>query len=398
MQRLRAILQKYAHMLWWGSLGILCTMSLVALVMVFVAGRSETDDAFAEGRRLVIAMDTGEVQGKRISLDKPVNLPPTPPAETKTETPPAETPVPETPAEVPPPETTSPTETPPPAAEVEKPASELQPQVTVTPTAELNTALTEEINGQRLPTIGKDGTKPWRYYSKAYDRTRNQPMVAIVVTGLGIGKTVTQEALHLPENISLSFSPYTRDVTTWAPAARATGHELLIELPLQPSNYPATDPGPNAMLLEKGTVDVEKQLQWTLSRFPAFIGALTPLNESFTANDEAIKMLLQTFANRGLLFVMSKEPYRKETRDIVDATVGTASLIANVLIDEEPSADSIQQRLTQLEEQAKKTGYAIGVAQAYPLTMEQLKLWASKLEEKGVVLVPLSAIAKLRFS
>ncbi len=395
------MLQKYAHILWWGSLGLLSAVSLLALVMFFVSARSETDDAFAEGRRLIVSLDTGEVKGKRISLDKPVVAPVETPKPAEAAPPPAET-APETPAETPaaPAEEQPVSEVPsaPEAADEAVAKQEDAPPPSTTPTAAANSALTEEVNGLRLPAIGKDGTKPWRYYAKTYERTRNQPMVAIIVTGLGIGKEVTQSALYLPENISLSFSPYTRDIATWAPAIRATGHELLLDLPLQPTNYPATDPGPNGLFLEKGPSDAEKQLQWAFSRFPAFIGALTPINESFTANDEAIKTLLQTFANRGLLLVMGKEPFRKETRDIVDATTGTAVLVAHVLIDEEPSADTIQQRLTQLEEQAKKNGYAVGIAQPYPITIQQLKEWSAKLEEKGVVLVPVSAIAKLRFS
>jgi polysaccharide deacetylase 2 family uncharacterized protein YibQ len=395
MPRPRAILQKYAPTLWWGSLGVLSAVSVVALVAFFISSRNETGDAFAHGRRLVIALDTGEVKGKRLTLDKPSAAPaeepkPVAPPETAPASPP-ETP-PETTPKVPPTEPAAPI-----TEEQPKPVSAVPPP-SATPTAEPNSALTEEVNGLRLPTIGKDGAKPWRYYSKAYERTRNQPMVAIIVSGLGIGKEVTQDALYLPENISVSFSPYTRDITTWAPAIRATGHELMVDLPLQPTNYPATDPGPNGLFLDKGPAEAEKQLQWSLSRFPAFIGALVPQNESFTANDEGIKALLQSFANRGLLFVIGKEPYRKETRDIVDATLGTATLIANVQIDEELSAAGIEQRLTQLEEQAKKNGYAVGIAQAYPLTLQQLREWSATLEEKGVVLVPVSAIAKLRFS
>lgn len=385
------MLQKYAHALWWGSLGVLASVCVLALIGVWVSGRGETDDAFGSGRRLLIALDTGEMTGKNLTLDKPIPAPPPAP-----ETPPLQT----SPAETPPSEPSAPPPENGEASPAESAAPALPPDAVLppaTPTAEPNTALMEEGTSGKLPVIGKDGDKPWRYYSKPFERTRNQPMVAIVVSGLGTGRTVTQDALQLPENFSISFSPYARDIAGWAPAIRATGHELLVDLPLQPTNYPASDPGPQGLLLEKGPEVAEHRLQWAMSRFPAFIGMLTPQNESFTANDEGMKALLQSFANRGLLLVMGKEPYRKETRDIIDAT-HTATLIADLLIDEELSPVVIQQRLTQLEEQAKRNGYAIGVAQAYPLTLEQLRAWAATLEEKGVVLVPISAIAKLRFS
>jgi polysaccharide deacetylase 2 family uncharacterized protein YibQ len=412
MQRLRAILQKYAHLLWWGSLSLLSVVAVTALVGFWVSSRNETDAAFDAGRRLVIAIDTGEVKGKRLSLDKP-NSPapapaptepvpapesaPTPPAETPAETPPAVA-VPESappPAEAAP--QTPPTETPPVEPEA-KPEPQAARPASTTPVAAINPALSEETPDGRLPIIGRDGSKPWRYYAKPYERRRNQPMVAIIVSGLGTSKAVTQDALQLPENISLSFSPYTRDIATIAPAIRATGHELLIDLPLQPTNYPATDPGPNGLLLDKGSEEVTKHLNWAMTRFPAFIGFLTPQNESFTSNDDSMKSLLQSFANRGLMLVMGKEPPRKETRDIIDANTQAAALVADVLIDEDLAPVVIQQRLAQLEERAKKNGYAVGIAQAYPLTIEQLREWSAHLEENGVMLVPVSAIAKLRFS
>lgn len=391
MPRWKENVPKYAYLLWRSGLA-LCLVACIGLVLsVWLSGGSETEDAVESGRRLVIALDTGEVKGKVINLDG-TSPSPVPPAE-KAPEPPAEKP-PE-PAAAPPvpgaPSETAPAETPPP---VLPPEVKLPP---ATPTAEPNPALMEQTEAGMLPVIGKDGTKPWRYYSKPYERKRNQPMVAIIVTGLGEGRAVTQQALTLPEYVAFSFSPYARDIPSWSTAVRATGHELLIDLPLEPTNYPATDPGPYGLLLDKGSAEAEKRLQWVMARYPAYIGMMTPQNESFTANDEAFKLLLQSMANRGLLMVVGGEPHKKETRDIIDGS-HTAILVADVLIDEELSPLAIQTRFGQLVDRAKNQGYAIGVLRAYPLSISELQAWMAALEEKGVMLVPVSAIAKLRFS
>src|SRR5690606_20528105 len=145
----------------------------------------------------------------------------------------------------------------------------------------VNEALTEKSKDGLLPRIGDDGTKPWKYYAKAAQFKGDYPVIAIVVTGVGTSKTLTEQAIKLPQNITLSFSPYARNVESWATSARVTGHEVMLDLPLQPADYPASDPGPYGLLVEEKPEANDKKLQWLLSRFGAFTGVLTPLNEGF---------------------------------------------------------------------------------------------------------------------
>lgn len=395
MPRLNEQLKKYGRTLWLTGFLLLTLICMGLLVQLWLGAREESREAFESGRRLLIAIDSGEVRGKILTLDAP-------PAPASVEAPPAETPSADMPpaAETPPvletPETAPPAEGAVPAEE-SAPQSSATPPPAATPMPDVNPSLIERTENGDLPVIGSDGGKPWRYYSKPFERKRNQPMVAVVVSGLGLNREVTEDALNLHEYVTVSFSPYARDISSWRAATRATGHEMLIDLPLQPANYPLSDPGPYGLILEKGDVEAVRRMQWMMTRFPTSIGFLTPQNEAFTSNDEAMKMLLQSLANRGLMLVMGREPPRKETKDLLDAS-HTAHAVAGIWLDEEPSGVAIQARLTQLEEQAKKNGYAIGFAQSYPLTLSQLAAWSGSLAGKGIVLVPVSAIVKLRFS
>lgn len=397
------------------TLVVLCGVAAHFMVALWVLGDGETKDAFDSGRRLLIAIDTGEVSGKLVGgeekaaepailadpakpEDQPadtgeIKIDPNAPQENSAETPPSEIP-------------TSGDESgqtitvttviaePPPAPDLSK-----LPPVTpsANPLPDMLSDISETTSMGMLPVIGKNGTMPWRYYAKPFERKGNQPIIAIVVTGLGHNKTVTDAALKLPENVTLSFSPYAKDVGSWSKAAHVTGHETLFDLPLEPSNYPATDPGPYGLLIGKGADENERRLQWVMSRASSYVGLLTPQNELYSGNIELFKVLLQSVANRGLLMVMGKEPPKTETKTVIE-TSNTAIVIADALIDEELSAITIQARFAILEQIAKKQGYAIGVAQAFPITLEQLHQWSATLAEKGIMLAPVSAVAKLRFS
>jgi polysaccharide deacetylase 2 family uncharacterized protein YibQ len=442
MQRLKAS----KVLLWRLAAVILSLVCIGLLATLWASGEKDTQDAFNTGRRLLIKVTDGTVEGKLLSALPPEPKPeelkpvepkpeessvvepsvtpetPPPPAEPAPITPETEIPPPTTPPEPTAPEAAAPSEpvmpepAAAPAAETAKPAElEINQQVeepdmtqaaaeeapTIIPSdhplPDTNPKLVEKAEAGELPIIGADGTKPWNYYAKPFTRKGSQPMIAIIITGIGQNKKVAEKAMALPENFTLSLSPYAKNVGSWASSARLTAHEKLIDLPMEPSNYPASDPGPHGLVINKGLKENELRLQWALARFTGHLGVVTPQNEVFTANNEAFRVVLQSLSNRGLLVVMGREPAKTDTKDMIESS-NTAYVIADMLIDEEFTAPSIQTRLVALEQLAKKRGYAVGIAQATPLTIEQLRTWSERLAEKGIVLVPVSAVAKLRFS
>jgi polysaccharide deacetylase 2 family uncharacterized protein YibQ len=423
----------------WGA--ALLVIAMASLLVV--AGLSDTRDAAQTGRRLVISLETGAISGKKNTLEpapkeeapataKPDEPPPAGPSPdplpapaSEPPPPPADAPAPEASAPAPAAESVpEPVPAEPPAASPEpaaapapeasiKPGEEMplslpleeqqQPEeaLTIVPAAkplpDVNTKLVEKTDQGPVPIIGGDGSKAWQYYSKPFSRSGNEPMVTIIITGLGQSKPVTERALLLPDTFTLSFSPYAKGVADWANTARLTAHEKMLDLPLQAPDFPASDPGPYGLLLDKGAQENENRLRWVLSRATGYIGVLTPYNENYTANAEAFKMLMQSLANRGLALGMAAEPPRSEIKELLAAS-STPNITADMLVDEELLDTAIDTRLSALEQLARKRGYAVGLAQATPLTMERLKQWSAGLESRGVRLVPASTIIRLRFS
>ncbi len=279
----------------------------------------------------------------------------------------------------------------------EKAAEKKEEPVSVVPSASpvasVKASLSEKSDVGLLPAIGSDGTMPWQHYSKGVVYKGSAPVVAIIVTGLGVGKQVTESAIKLPENVTLSFSAYAQNVESWATAARVTGHEIMMDLPLQPAEYPLSDPGPYGLLVAKEQSENEKKLKWLMSRFGAYIGFLTPQSEAFIGDKDSFGALLNTIDARGLLLVLGREVVKDDTKKQLEA-VKTPVITADVLLDEELNVSAIQARLATLEQMARDKGYAVGIAQAYPVTLQQLGQLQERLTKEGIVLVPLSHIAR----
>lgn len=395
--------------IWRLCLIILSLLLLAGIGKIWLSGEEETADAFASGRRLLISLDSGEITGKIISSTEisETPTPPPPPEEEKKKSedaPATIAPMAVAPVAPEPAPTIAPAPVPP-QEEVLKIIEETPEKTEIlpplaksaTPTAAFALTLSEKGDFGAMPKITADGKKPWRYYAKTAEIKSGKPMIAIIVTGLGASKNTTDLALRLPENIDLSLSPYTKNLPDLARSARDSGHEILLDMPMEASDYPAHDSGQLALLVSQDQTGNEARIKKLMAHDFGYIGFVTPQDEVFLSNGELFKSLLQILAGRGISLVIGKPPAKNDTREMVEKG-NTASVIADTLIDEELTTTAIAARLSLLEQTAKQRGYAVGIAGIYPITIKQLGDWAAKAEANGFILVPVSVIISKHFS
>ena len=401
---------------WQVALGASVLSSMVIAGLIWFSGTPETESALHNGQRLIITLETGAIEGaqapastqtekegkapestpapeatKATAEVNPLEKPPEKPLEKPMEKP-VEKPVEKPPATIPAP---TPEKTSALTPEPENLAPIDAEKITGNSLAPVKDVLTEKSQDGLLPVIS-NGVRPWRYYGRPFVHKGNLPMIAIVVTGLGQTKSVSDIAIRLPVNVTLSFSPYAKELGTWINAARVIGHEVLVDLPVEASNFPASDPGPYGLLAGSAKEINAKKLDWLMSRAQGYIGFLTPQNDVFTINNDAFKSVIGLLDKRGLMLLMGHEPAKTETSELL--TSGKIPYgVADLLVDEDLSNNAIQTRLTTLEKLAKKRGYAIGIAQPLPLTLQQLTEWSDHLEKDGFELVPVSFLVGLKF-
>ena len=102
--------------------------------------------------------------------------------------------------------------------------------------------------GGPLPIIAQDGRLPLDAYKRPF-LSNGRPKVALVLGGLGLNARLTTQAIEtLPGEITLSFVAYAEGLQGWIDMARAHGHEVLIEAPMEPVDFPDNDPGPLTLM------------------------------------------------------------------------------------------------------------------------------------------------------
>ena len=255
--------------------------------------------------------------------------------------------------------------------------------------------LVEESQYGPLPKVAADGrravevyARPSRYASAA--EIGAPPRIAVLVTGLGLPDSPPGDVLKgLPASMSVAYGAYGRGLQDSVTKARADGHEVLLQIPLEPNNYPTEDPGPHTLLTTLPPAENMKRLQWLMSRYTGYVGITNHMGAKFEASQESFQPVLEELKRRGLLYV-DDGSVQQSTAGQIASVVGLDYSIASVQID----AGNVAKQLAQLETTAKERGAAIGVAKATPATIKQLSEWAAKLEGKGIVLVPVSAAVR----
>jgi polysaccharide deacetylase 2 family uncharacterized protein YibQ len=247
--------------------------------------------------------------------------------------------------------------------------------------------LTTSGPGGLLPTIGPGGVKPEDAYARPFT-DNGKPKVALIVGGLGLNSQATRKAIDdLPPDVTLSFVPYAEGLQGWIDLARAAGHEVLLETPMEPIDYPASDPGPYTLMAAASPADTKRKLEWLLTRATGYFGLTNYLGSRFTATAGAMDNFSSLIKARGLAFV-------DDGSAVNHRAPGLARASADRVIDSQLSAEAIQRQLSALEAGAKTRGQALGSSFAYPLTLDVANKWARSVESRGFQLAPASALAR----
>ena len=264
------------------------------------------------------------------------------------------------------------------------------------PKAPVDQRLLETTHHGAIPKIAPDGVRPFTLYAHPRklpaDKT-DAPRIAIIVGGLGISATGTADALaKLPTPVTLGFAPYGADLDRLAERARAENHEVLLQTPMEPFDYPDNDPGPQTLLTSLTPDQNIDRLHWQMSRFQGYVGIVSYMGARFTASEQSLAPVLRETAKRGLIYVDDGA----SPRSVASQFAGSHNLPfakADVVIDAVPTPVEIDRALARLEMAARDHGTAVGLANALPGTVTRIAEWAKKVEARGFVLVPITMVA-----
>ena len=249
------------------------------------------------------------------------------------------------------------------------------------------------INGGGGADIATQAPVPlWRRNAVAAAPGPGKLRIAIIIDDLGLQRAASDRVVALPAPLTLAIMSYAKDAQVLAREARAAGHELLLDVPMEPEGH--ANPGPHALTMAQTQVEFERQLAWALDRFEGYVGINNHMGSRVTAAGEQMSWLFEELDRRGLMFVDSRTT-KNTVAPMLAAHFGLPFAERDVFLDNEFGAGAVVAQLKVLEAEARRNGFAVAIGHPHRRTIAALQAWIPTLAEKGIDLVPVSAIAAL---
>lgn len=252
--------------------------------------------------------------------------------------------------------------------------------------------VTDRADHGLIPKVSVDGIRPLDIYAKQIAaEPASAPRIAIIIGGIGLSEAGSRNALqNLPADVTFALAPYGDRLDRWMREARMAGHEILLQRPLEPFDFPDNDPGPHTLLISLRGPEFLDRLYWLLSRVTNYVGVINAQGARFTSTEPSMQYLLEEITRRGLMYVDDGSSSRTVAPAVASGTQTPFSRV-DVVLDAVPKADEINARLLQLESLARSRGLAVASGTALPVTIKALEEWSRDLEQRGLMLVPISA-------
>lgn len=246
-----------------------------------------------------------------------------------------------------------------------------------------------------VPARSATGRSALSAYAKPASVPRNTKTVSLIVGGLGINTAQTQRAIDLlPPEVTLSFASQAANVQNWINKARAKGHEVILELPMEPYNFDPTNAAARYTLMADVPAGTNvRNLDYLMSRAQGYFAVTNYLGERFFDTETAIAPVVNylSAAGVGLIYDGVGRNAELDRR----AQMAALPMIQNrSVIDSSPQAAAVTQTLHALEASADGKTTALGMGFSYPATIDGILAWAKDLDKRDAVLVPASYALK----
>ena len=259
-------------------------------------------------------------------------------------------------------------------------------------------ALLRESGGTGAPQVAAAvpaarSVPAWQRNAVPAPRADGRPLIAIIFDDMGVDRARSRRVIAMAGPFTLSYLPYASDVALQAAAARRAGHEIMLHMPMEPEGR--EDPGPQPLLVALGPEETRRRLAAELDRLGPVVGANNHMGSRFTTNRAAMQPVLSELSARGLFFVDSRTTAATVAEDEA-RNFGIPAVARDVFLDHDMQPAAVRARLQDLEAVARRRGSAIAIGHPNDVTIAAVAAWLAGARERGFVLVPVSAVVRMR--
>nr|WP_319490227.1 divergent polysaccharide deacetylase family protein [uncultured Desulfobacter sp.] len=219
------------------------------------------------------------------------------------------------------------------------------------------------------------------------------PRIAIIIDDIGYSKTLAMGLVKVDKNITFSILPFSPSGTQLAHRLSEKGAELMLHLPMEPTQYPKVNPGPGALLSSMSPDALLTQLRKDIQAVPGTVGVNNHMGSRLTADSDKMNQIFTVLKKSDLFFIDSRTSV--ESKGEQSARMFQLKFShRDVFLDNFQDVEYISGQMKKLIKLAKEHGSAIGIGHPHQATLDALKRELPKLKGK-VQLVPASKLVEI---
>ncbi len=242
-----------------------------------------------------------------------------------------------------------------------------------------------------VPHPSNDGARAVNAYARPFSPIAGQKTLSIIVGGLGIDEAATRTAIDiLPPEVSLSFAAHASGLQNWVNQARAAGHEVLIELPMESAGFDPNEAGADhALTTQQSASRNIRNLDWLMAQTTGYFAVTNYNGDVLMKRTDILAPIFTQIANSGVGFIYDGSS-QAPSLPALAASLGLPYTQAYSILDSDPAQSSVQTELSRLIVQAASGQTPIGVGFAYAGTIETIAAWSTNLQGQGIQIAPAS--------
>ena len=245
------------------------------------------------------------------------------------------------------------------------------------------------------PVPVKGSNSALQAYKRPFQRQAGKTPVSIIIGGLGVNRGLTQDAIEsLPADVTLSFAAHSAGLQRLIDSARADGHEVLIEIPMDSASFDPSEPGADKTLLTTVTpTENGDRLDWMMSRAQGYAGLINFNGDIYLTRPDIAGPYMDYLSKTGVGF-FTDGAFETPALSGISQTTGQPYKTGHGLIDPHPVPRVIAARLRGLSQAAQSGSHPVGVGFLYSETLSEVQSWIATLDEQNLQLAPATSALK----
>lgn len=252
--------------------------------------------------------------------------------------------------------------------------------------------LYENTSAGMLPMVRKeDSLTPFEAYKRPFVKTSDKPLLSIIFFDAGLSRKMTEGLIeNFPPEVTLSLSPYSRDLKLLTDVARQNGHEVWLTLPMETKNYPLNDPGPSTLLVNASVEQNKNRLNAVLSSTQGYAGFVSQKDHVFKREDANVNPAIREIFDRGLAVLDSNPSLYSFVGDIASQH-DYPNAKNNFWLDDDLTPMGLNQKIRQMIEYGESGDNLVVMLHTTPASVKALQKFLHSAAAEKFQLAPVSA-------